>query len=66
MALCEYFLPLELEQDRYNSYKSTMLAAANTNETNWGDTIANKPGDAGKGIRALISDIIKAPDFQLC
>jgi uncharacterized protein (DUF1800 family) len=65
-ALCDYLLPMELEQARYNSYKSTMLAAANTNETNWGDTIANNPSDAGKGIRALISDIIKAPDFQLC
>ncbi len=65
-TLCEYFLPLELEQARYDRYKATILKAANTSEANWGTLITNNPTDAGKGIRALISEIIKAPDFQLC
>jgi uncharacterized protein (DUF1800 family) len=65
-ALCEYFLPIELEQERYDRYKTTMLNAANTDENGWSDTINNNPTNAGKGIRATISEIIKAPDFQLC
>jgi len=65
-ALCEYFLPLDLEQTRYDRYMNDLLTAAGTDEASWGDTIDNNPADAGKGIRALISEIIKAPDFQLC
>jgi len=64
-ALCEYFLPIELEQDRYTRYKNVMLTAAGTDDAGWGNVISNDSTQAGKGIRALITEIIKSPDFQL-
>jgi uncharacterized protein (DUF1800 family) len=65
-GLCNYFLPLEPESERMDYYKSKLLDGAKTDEAGWIVLMGSSSNSAGAGIRALLSSIIKSPDFQLC
>ncbi len=56
-----HWLPVEVSQDRKDAYMATMLNGKT--KTEWPDAINNN--SAAEGIKNLLTEIIKSPDFQL-
>jgi uncharacterized protein (DUF1800 family) len=65
-ALCDYLLPISPDASRLDFYKGKLLEGAKTDEAGWSGLIGSSSPNVGAGMRAVIANIIKAPDFQLC
>lgn len=60
----EYLLPREVSLNRRENYKSTLLNGLNANQ--WANEIDTNSQTIINGMRNLLKEIFKAPDFQLC
>lgn len=59
----EYFLPVEVDQQRFDNYLKTLLQ--NAPDYEWPEIVTNV-GASSTRYKAFLQALVKAPDFQLC
>lgn len=63
-SIIEFLLPREQRDDVKLSLKQTMLNGIST--ANWASEITSASAAAEQGLKNLLIEIVKLPDFQLC